>query len=133
MARRCNTRTPIIRPRSPTRLATSDGNTYDPFGHMTKVEEPNPTLATPFGTTYTYNVLGKVTQSNQGSQTRTWVFDSLGRMTSQTLPESGTTSFTYNSDDLMLTKTDARNTTTTYTYNSVHNSTGHTYSDSTPP
>src|SRR5438094_293421 len=73
--------------------------TYDRFGRMTKVEEPNPTLTTPLVTTYTYNVLGKLAQTQQGSQMRTFVYDSLGRMTSQTLLESGTTTFVYNSDD----------------------------------
>src|SRR5207244_2551694 len=90
--------------------------------------------ATPLVTTYTYNVLGKMTQSNQGGQTRTWAFDALGRTTSETLPESGTTTFTYNSDDLLATKTDARNITTTMTYHStqVHQIGSRSYSDGTP-
>src|SRR5206468_1492107 len=75
--------------------------TYDGPGRMTKVEEPNPTLASPLVTTYAYNVFGKMTQSNQGGQTRTWNFDSLGRTTSETLPESGATTFTYNAESLL--------------------------------
>jgi YD repeat-containing protein len=93
--------------------------TYDGIGHLTKVEEPNPTLSTPLVTTYAYNALDKMVQSNQSGQLRTWVYDSLGRLTSQTLPESGTTSFTYNADSLLATKTDARNVTTTITYHST--------------
>jgi len=111
--------------------------TYDALGRMTMVEEPNPTLATPAVTTYTYNVLGKMTGSNQSNQTRTWAFDSLSRITSQTLPESGTTSFTYNADSQLLTKTDARGTVETITYGtsdgSIHQVSAQTYSDSTPP
>ena len=90
--------------------------TYDGLSRMTKVEEPNPSLDTPQVTTYTYNALGKLTQTAQGSQTRTFAFDSLGRMTSQTLPESGTTSFTYDTDSQLLTKTDARGVAVTVTY-----------------
>jgi YD repeat-containing protein len=108
--------------------------TYDGLGQMTKVEDPNPSLASPLVTTYSYNVLGKLTQSNQSSQTRTWVFDSLGRVTSETLPESGTTTFTYNSDGALATKTDARSITTTLTYHStqVHQIGNRSYSDGTP-
>jgi hypothetical protein len=39
--------------------------TYDVFGHMTKVEEPNPTLSTPLVTTYKYFGFGPLYQSNQ--------------------------------------------------------------------
>jgi RHS repeat-associated protein len=108
--------------------------THDGLGQLIKVEEPNPSLATPVVTTHTYNVLGKLTQSSQGSQSRTWAFDSLGRMTSETLPESGTKTFTYNSDNLLSTKTDARNITTTITYHSthVHEIGTRAYSDGTP-
>jgi len=102
---------------------------------MTQVEEPHPSLSTPQLTTYTYNALGKLTQSNQSNQTRTWAFDALGRLSSQTLPESGTTSYSYNSEGLIATRTDARNITTTITYHSthVHQIGSRTYSDTTPP
>jgi YD repeat-containing protein len=116
--------------------------TYDGLGRMTMVEEPNPSLATPLITTYTYNVLGKMTQSNQSGQTRSWAFDSLGRMTSETLPESGTTTFTYgydanaNPDSALRTKTDARGKVTTMSYGTsggaLHQLVSRSYSDSTP-
>ena len=108
--------------------------TYDGLHRMTKVEEPYPSLATPLVTTYTYNVLGKMIQSNQNNQTRSWEFDALARITSETSPESGTTTFAYNSEGLLATKTDARNITTTVTYHStqVHQIGSRSYSDSTP-
>jgi RHS repeat-associated protein len=116
--------------------------TYDGLGQMTKVEEPNPSLATPLVTTYTYNVLGKMTQSNQSNQIRQWAFDSLGRMTSETLPESGTTNFDYtlhatnNPDSQLRTKTDARGIVTTLNYGTsgggMHQLVSRSYSDSTP-
>ena len=110
--------------------------TYNGSGGMTKVEEPNPTLTTPLITTYSYNELGKMTGSNQSSQTRSWAFDTLGRMTSQTLPESGTTSFTYDVENQLLTKTDARGITVTMTYGTsggqIHQPVLRDYSDFTP-
>lgn len=105
--------------------------TYDGLGRMAAVEEPSPTLATPLATLYVYNAMDKVVQSNQAGQIRTFIFNSLGQLTSQTLPESGTTTYTYNADNLLLTKTDARNITTTMTYHStqVHQVGTRTYSN----
>jgi RHS repeat-associated protein len=102
--------------------------TYDGVGHLIQVEEPNPALTTPLVTTYTYNVLDKLVQSAQGAQTRTWVYDSLGRLTSQTLPESGATTFTYDSEGLLASKTDARNQTVTNCYDGLHRQTKKMYS-----
>jgi RHS repeat-associated protein len=103
---------------------------------MTQVEEPNPTLWAPLVTTYTYNVLDKLIQSNQAGQIRTWVYDALGRLASQTLPESGTTTFTYNAEGLPAAKTDSRNITTTTSYgtsgSAIHQVVTRSYSDATP-
>lgn len=106
--------------------------TYNILGQLTQVEEPNPTLATAAVTTYKYYVFGPVYQSSQSSQTRTWVYNWLGQMTSQTLPESGTTSFTYDSAGRLGTKTDARSIVTTMAYDYANRLTQRSYSDSTP-
>ena len=53
-------------------------------------------------------------------------------MTSQTLPESGTTSFTYDSAGRLYTKTDARSVVTTLAYDNINRVTQRSYSDSTP-
>src|SRR5258705_9085008 len=87
---------PSITRRSPILLGERR-STISTATAMTKVEEPNPTLATPVLTTYTYNALGKMTQSNQvrsarGSSIR-WA-----AQRAKTLPEPGTTTFTYNAD-----------------------------------
>lgn len=88
---------------------------YDGLGRLTSVCEITAgTTAWPGGncsqtnpqtgywTKYTYNAIGNllsVTQNAQGtSQSRTFVYDMLGRMTSETNPESGTTSYVYDSD-----------------------------------
>ena len=61
------------------------------------MDEPDPgngnTLT--LTTCNTYDALDDLTQVSQGSsQTRTFAFDSLGRETSETTPEAGTTSWT---------------------------------------
>jgi RHS repeat-associated protein len=99
---------------------------------MTKVEEPNPTLSTPLVTNYAYYPSGPLYQSEQSGQWRTFIYDYLGRMTSQTLPESGVTSFVYDDDGRLTSKTDARNITTTFGYDNLERPTTRTYSDSTP-
>ncbi|MGH9533526.1 MAG: RHS repeat domain-containing protein [Terriglobales bacterium] len=50
-------------------------------------------------TTYGYNPLGKLTGVNEDGQTRSFTYDELGRMTSETTPESGTTTFIYDTGD----------------------------------
>jgi YD repeat-containing protein len=46
-----------------------------------------------FVTSYKNNVLGKILQVTQGAQTRASVYDAMGRLTSETNPESGTTTY----------------------------------------
>ncbi len=104
--------------------------TYNILGQLTTVEEPNPSLFTPVTTNYKYYGFGPLYQSNQSSQTRTWVYNWLGQMTSQTLPESGTTSFTYDGAGRPSTKTDARSIVTTMTYDNANRLTQRSYSDS---
>jgi hypothetical protein len=67
------------------------------------VTEPDPQLGT-VSTTYTYNLLNKLTQvsmpRNGTSQIRTFTYDQNGqgaRLMSVTNPENGTVQYTYNS------------------------------------
>ncbi len=110
--------------------------TYDGVGHLVQVEEPNPTLSSPMVTTYADNAIDKMVQPNQSGNVRTWLSDSLGRLTSQTLPESGGTMFTYNTDSLLATKSDARSIVTTTNYGTsggnIHQVVTRSYSDGTP-
>ena len=53
------------------------------------------TAATGFFTSYTYDLLNNLTGVSQSGQTRTYVYDGLSRLTSETNPESGTTTYTY--------------------------------------
>jgi len=68
----------------------------------------------------------------QGSQTRTFKSDSLGRLVSETHPENGTTAYTYNDVGSVLVRTDARGITTTSTYDVLNRPTFVDYSDATP-
>lgn len=84
---------------------------YDGFGRVTSVCEVTTSLpgygtcsqTSPiqgYYTTYSYSAGQTVLKQNvQGSpvQTRTYTFDGLGRMTSETNPESGTTTYAYDS------------------------------------
>jgi RHS repeat-associated protein len=83
---------------------------YNSIGQLTSVCEvtsltgsgscAQKTAQTGYWTKYTYNPLSEitgVTQNAQSSstQTRTYVYDLMGRMTSEMNPESGTTTYTY--------------------------------------
>jgi RHS repeat-associated protein len=46
-------------------------------------------------TTYSYNVMGDLMSVTQGSQTRSFTYDKIGRMLARTLPESGLKQFFY--------------------------------------
>jgi YD repeat-containing protein len=108
---------------------------------------------TGYWTKYTYDTLGNltgVTQNAQAtSQTRTYVFDMTGRLTSETNPESGTTTYAYDalssdpscgtvtSAGDLLKKVDAVGNVTCFAYDALHRATSvtyptGTYSGSTP-
>jgi RHS repeat-associated protein len=74
-----------------------------------------------------------VTQNVQAgggtSQTRTYIYDMLGRLTQETNPETGTTSYVYDTDGTctgsystgnMVKRTDAVGNVTCYTYDQLH-------------
>ena len=65
-------------------------------------------------TTYGHDALNNLISVSQGSQTRSFNYDSLSRLTGATNPESGTTSYTYDANGNVLTRTDARGVTTSY-------------------
>jgi RHS repeat-associated protein len=110
-----------------------------------------------FWTKYTYDILDNLTgvtqnaQSTGSQQTRSYVFDSLSRLTSETNAESGTTSYYYdvapaapgltcvygaggglpgntgNYPGDLAKKYDANGNTTCFSYDALHRATGVTY------
>ncbi len=116
---------------------TADGNAAltisDPAGHQSKQEidalgrlvtvyEPDVNNANSLtvATSYTYDVLNDITQVTQGSETRSSVFDSLGRATSVTMPETGQVQYQYNSFNEVTQRTDARGVITTYSFDTLN-------------
>ena len=100
----------------------------DALGRLVTVYE-DPSGAN-FETSYTYDVLDNVTGVTQGVQTRSFVYDSLKRITSMTNPESGTVSYTYDNNGNILTKQDGRSVTTTMSYDALNRPSIRSYNDS---
>ncbi len=119
---------------------------YDGLGRLTSVCEITSAAgsgscgqsnsATGFLTKYANDALGHlltVTQNAQpgaigGTQTRTYVYDMLGRLTSETNPESGTTTYIYDGTGcwntpmkgLLIYKADANGNGTCFTYDTLN-------------
>jgi RHS repeat-associated protein len=111
----------------------------DALGRLVEVVEPNPSgsgavlAAGALLTTYSYNALGKLIEITQGSQTRSFKYDSLGRVTAQKLAEasamlndagtyqtsggSWSDVFSYDERSNVISHTDARGVRTVYNYN----------------
>ncbi len=83
-------------------IASSKQLQYNGMGQLTEVCEGTltGTIAPCSGgyvTSYTHDPLGNILGVTQGSQTRAFVYDGLGRLRSETNPESETTTYTYDS------------------------------------
>lgn len=93
-------------------------------------------------TTYGYDAMSNLLQVNQGQQTRTYQYDSLGRVTSSTIPETGygATTASYTDfgavsqivDPRVLPPAPGRHLFTTFAYDSLNRLQTITYSDGTP-
>ena len=100
----------------------------DGLGRLVKVIEQNPANgALEWETSYGYDIQNNLTQVNQGGQLRTFAYDAKGRITSETIPEAGTTTYAYTDFDAVETSTDARGVVTAYTYGPLNLPTGVSY------
>jgi RHS repeat-associated protein len=92
---------------------------------------------TGFLTTYAFDALNDLTTVTQGSETRSFLYDSLSRLTSASNPESGTATYSYDGNGNLTAKTDARGITINYSpgaspIDALNRVTQKTYSDGTP-
>ncbi len=95
------------------------------------VSFPNhPEVTAGYRTTYSYDVLDSLTTVNQGAQTRTFVYDSLKRLTSATNPESGTIGYQYDNNGNLLVKTEARGVSAHYSYDALNRAVRRWYNSS---
>ena len=102
----------------------------DALGRLTTVYEDPSSLN--YSTSYTYDVLNNLTQVSQGSQTRTFAYDSLKRLTSASNPESGTATVdAYDNNGNILVSTDARSVSTHVSYDELNRPTRRWYNGST--
>ncbi len=98
--------------------------------------------ATGFLTSYQHDVLGNLTGVTQGTETRSFAYDGLSRLTSAANPETGTVSYVYGTNAAcpspnsfpgdLVSRTDARGIRTCYRYDALHRLTQKNYSDTTP-
>src|ERR1700728_2040538 len=123
----------------------------DALGRMTQVFEAPNTTGYNYATVYAYDALNdllSVTQKGGSSsnwRTRSFVYDSLSRLTSVMNPESGTIGYTYDANGNLSTKTApspnqssaSQTATTTYGYDALNRLTSKSYVDTynlaTPP
>jgi RHS repeat-associated protein len=114
----------------------------DALGRITSVVEAPTTLA--FTTSYLYDARDNLKQVTQGTQSRSFTYDSLSRLITATNPEtglicygemvSGSCQARYDENGNLLKKTDARGVVTTMPpYDALNRIKGKSYSDGTPP
>jgi RHS repeat-associated protein len=88
----------------------------DAAGRTQQVTEAPDSTGTAHTTTYTYDGMSNLVSVAQGQQTRTFVYDALGRLTSATNPETGNAAVTYAYDNNgnLIKKTDPRSISTCF-------------------
>ncbi|RPJ56342.1 MAG: hypothetical protein EHM23_23820, partial [Acidobacteria bacterium] len=113
-------------------------NKVDALGRLTKVVENPDTdeIADPdhlnYVTSYGYDAMGKLTSVAQGTQTRSFMYDGLSRLTSASNPESGSITYVYDANGNLTSRTDARGITTSYQYDAINRVTKRTYDNGDP-
>ncbi|MGB9236802.1 MAG: RHS repeat-associated core domain-containing protein [Terriglobales bacterium] len=117
---------------------------WDDFGRIVEVDEPNASSGSltpsPSVTNYLYDAGDRLTQviqtSTQGTQTRTFTYDGLGRKINENTPEGGSVFYSYTTSGGGLCsgdpsnvcyRTDARGVVSTYTYDHGNRLTGIAY------
>jgi RHS repeat-associated protein len=118
----------------------------DGLGRLIEVHEPDNTndlgslISPKQRTIYQYNARDQLTQVTQGGQIRSFVYDSLSRLTSATNPETCDaqgvpvpTTYKYDDNGNLVVKTDARNASIHYSYDGLNRVTRRWYNGSSDP
>ncbi len=119
------------------RVQSNDGKqakySYQEDGKIEYVLELDPaTGELNVRTDYSYDALGRLAAITQGVQTRSFTYDDMGRLLTETYPETGTTSYVYDANSNVVLKTDSRGIVTSITYDELNRPTYKSYSDGTP-
>ena len=104
----------------------------DGLGRLIKVTEPTSTGTLTQETLYSYSLQDKLTQVNQGNQTRSYKHDARGRLIYEKIPEQTasindgtgtmwTSAYAYTEYGAIKKKTDARGVESHYAYDALHN------------
>jgi RHS repeat-associated protein len=89
-----------------------------------------PDVAAGYHTVYDYDTLNNLTSVTQGNQTRSFVYDSLKRLTSTNNPESGTVYYQYDEGGNLRVRTDARSVSAHFSYDALNRMTRRWYNSS---
>ena len=111
----------------------------DALGRLLRADEPDASgnlgsTASPVQpTSYGYDTFGNLTAVTQGSQTRSFTYDSLSRLRTAVNPESGTIAYQYDDNNNLIVKTDAREVSTHFEYDAINRVTRRWYNRSNLP
>jgi RHS repeat-associated protein len=108
----------------------SRSSTTDALGRVVSVTEAPGDLN--YVTTYGYDAADRLVAVQQGGQSRTFTYDTLGRLRRAENPESGLIRYEYDLAANLTTRTDARPVVTTTDYDALNRPSQRTYSDGTP-
>lgn len=105
----------------------------DPLGRLVRLEEPSDDTGSAShssSTFYRYDLNGNLTRIEQGTEIRTFRYDSLSRLIVETSPESGQTSYLYDSRGNRKERNDANGVRTRYLHDGLGRLTKVLYSHS---
>jgi RHS repeat-associated protein len=117
----------------------------DGLGRLVKVYEQTAAGGTPTQeTNYTYDLMDRLKEVNQGSQLRKYKYDDLGRLLYEKIPEQTATindgtgtlwtaKYTYTDHNQVSTRQDARGVVTSYSYDDLQRMTQVSYNTSGAP